>query len=112
MESVLSSHPAVSEAAAIGLPHEMKGESIVAYVVLKLQYRADHCMKEELKNHVADQIGKIARPEDVKFVEDLPRTRTGKIFRRLIRAKAMNIDLGDLSALENPESIEKLENAL
>ena len=112
IESVLASHPAVAEAAAIGIPHEIKGESIVVYVVLKHGYSAQESIKEELKSHVVDQIGKIARPEDVKFVKDLPRTRTGKIVRRLVRAKILGADLGDLSNLENPESVEALGKAL
>lgn len=112
MESVLASHPAVAEAAAIGVPHEIKGETIVVYVVLKHGYSAQESIKEELKSHVVERIGKIARPEDVKFVKDLPRTRTGKIVRRLIRAKILGADLGDLSNLENPESVETLGKAL
>lgn len=112
IESILAGHPAVVESAAIGIPHEVKGEVIIAYVVLKQGYSAEESLKEELKTHVVDQVGKIARPEDVKFVKDLPRTRTGKIVRRLIRAKMLGADLGDLSNLENPESVESLDKAL
>jgi acetyl-CoA synthetase len=111
VEAVLATHPAVLESAAIGMPHGIKGEVIAVYVVLKQGYEMDESVKEELKTYVADQIGKIARPEDVKFVKDLPRTKTGKIVRRLIRAKALNIDLGDLSSLENPEAVEALGKA-
>jgi acetyl-CoA synthetase len=111
VEAILAGHPADLESAAIGMPHGIKGESIVVYVVLKQGYEMDESVKEELKTYVADQIGKIARPEDVKFVKDLPRTKTGKIVRRLIRAKALNIDLGDLSSLENPEAVEALRKA-
>lgn len=109
IESIVTSHPAVLEAAAIGVPHEIKGESIVVYVVLKQGYSPNESIEEELKSYVSDQIGKIARPEDIRFVNDLPRTRTGKIVRRLIRAKVLNKELGDLSSLENPESIDELD---
>lgn len=108
IEAVLASHPSVLEAAVIGIPHETKGESIIAYVVLKVRHGIQS-LKEELTTYVAQQIGKIAKPDDVKFVKELPRTRTGKIVRRLIRAKALNADLGDLSSIENPESLELLD---
>lgn len=94
------------------MPHQVKGESVVIYVVLKDGYSADISLKEELKAYVSEQIGKIAMPEEVKFVRELPKTRTGKIVRRLIRAKALYTDLGDLSSLENPEAVEALDKAL
>ena len=112
IEAVLSSHHAVAESAAIGIPHQVKGESVVIYVVLNDGYNADASLKEELKAYVSEQIGKIAKPEEVKFVKELPKTRTGKIVRRLIRAKALYTDLGDLSSLENPEAVEALDGAL
>jgi acetyl-CoA synthetase len=112
VESALSSHPAVAEVAAIGVPHAMKGEAVIVYVVLKNEFMAGQKLKEELKAYVAEQIGRIAVPEEVRFVKDLPKTRTGKIVRRAIRAKAMNVALGDLSVLENPESIQALDNAI
>lgn len=111
IESVLASHPAVAEAAAISVLHEIKGETIVAYVVLK-QEHARESLKEDLKEYVVKQVGRIARPEDVKFVRDLPKTRTGKIVRRLIRAKLIGADLGDISNLDNPGSVEALDKAL
>jgi acetyl-CoA synthetase len=111
IESVLASHPAVAEAAAISVPHEIKGETIVAYVVLK-QEHARESLKEDLKEYVVKQVGRIARPEDVKFVRELPKTRTGKIVRRLIRAKLIGADLGDISNLDNPGSVEALDQAL
>jgi acetyl-CoA synthetase len=100
IESALVSHPVVSEAAAIGLPHELKGNAIHAFVILKAGTEGDHKLAEELRNHVASEVGPIARPEDVTFVDSLPKTRSGKIMRRVLKAKALGQDVGDLSTLE------------
>ncbi len=106
VESALVSHPAVSEAAVVGRPHEVKGEAIVAFVILKEGYKPSEELKEELREHVAREIGKIARPDEIYFVPDLPKTRSGKIMRRVCRAVMLGKDPGDISTLANPEAVE------
>ena len=100
IESALVSHPAVAEAAAIGLPHEVKGQAIHAYCILRTGYNPSEALAEELRQHVAQHVGPIARPEDVKFVDTLPKTRSGKIMRRVLKARAQGLPEGDLSTLE------------
>ncbi len=100
IESALVSHPAVVEAAAIGLPHELKGNAIHAYVILKPGFDKSEKLGEELRNHVGHEIGPIARPEDITFVDSLPKTRSGKIMRRLLKARAQGLPEGDISTLE------------
>ncbi len=111
VESALVSHEKVAEAAVIGKPHELKGESIVAFVVLKKDVEPSDELKKELREHVAKQMGKIARPDEIWFVADVPKTRSGKIMRRLIRAKVLGQDTGDTSTLANPDVIKELEKA-
>ena len=111
VESALVSHEKVAEAAVIGKPHTIKGEAIVAYVVLKKDVEPSDKLREELKEHVAKEIGKIARPDEVWFVADVPKTRSGKIMRRVIRAKALNQPVGDMSTLANPEAVEEIGKA-
>ena len=100
IESALVSHPAVSEAAAVGLPHELKGNAIHTYVILKQGITADKALAAELREHVGSEMGKIATPEAVEFVDALPKTRSGKIMRRVLKARALGQDEGDLSTLE------------
>ena len=100
IESALVSHSAVSEAAAIGLPHELKGNAIHAFVILKSGVEENPKLAEELINHVSREVGPIAKPEDIKFVDTLPKTRSGKIMRRVLKAQALGQDVGDLSTLE------------
>jgi len=100
VESALVSHSDVSEAATIALPHEVKGNAIYAYVILKTGVNGDAQLEDTLKKHVAKEIGPIARPEKVTFVELLPKTRSGKIMRRVLKARALGVDEGDLSTLE------------
>lgn len=100
VESALVSHPAVSEAAAIGLPHELKGNAIYAYVILRAGVEKSDRLAEELRQHVAHEIGPIARPESVTFVDSLPKTRSGKIMRRVLKARALGLPEGDISTLE------------
>ena len=94
------SHPAVSEAAAIGLPHEIKGNAIYAYVILRAGLPKSESLIEELKNHVGHEMGPIAKPEIIEVVDSLPKTRSGKIMRRLLKARAMGLPEGDTSTLE------------
>ena len=112
IESALVAHPKVAEAAVVGKPHEIKGESVFAFVVLRGD-RPTGARREsftkELREHVAEQLGAIARPDDIRFADNLPKTRSGKIMRRLLRAIARNEDITqDLSTLENPAIIDQL----
>ena len=100
IESALVSHPAVSEAAAIALPHELKGNAIHTFVILKSGVSGTKELSEELRDHVAREMGPIAKPEAVTFVDGLPKTRSGKIMRRVLKARALGQDEGDLSTLE------------
>ncbi len=100
IESALITHPAVSEAAAIGLPHEVKGNAIHAYVTLRAKYAPSKELEEELKDQVVKEIGPIARPEEIKFMDVLPKTRSGKIMRRVLKARAQGMSEGDISTLE------------
>jgi acetyl-CoA synthetase len=100
VESALVAHPAVAEAAAIGLPHEVKGNAIYTYVILKAGVEKSEKLAEELRNHVAHEIGPIARPEQVTFVDSLPKTRSGKIMRRVLKARALGLPEGDVTTLE------------
>jgi acetyl-CoA synthetase len=101
IESSLVSHPAVAEAAAIGLPDELTGEHIRVYVILKSGNQPSDALQTELKQHVRRELGGIAVPKEIEFVPSLPKTRSGKIMRRYIRAKAMGQDPGDLTTLES-----------
>ncbi|MBP8645168.1 MAG: acetate--CoA ligase [Syntrophobacteraceae bacterium] len=111
IESALVSHRAVAEAAAIGLPHELKGSAIHCYVTLSEGFEASEELEDELKAHVAAEMGPIARPERIQFVSSLPKTRSGKILRRLLKAKALGQDVGDLSTLEEQLSLQQVSVA-
>ena len=100
IESALVSHPAVAEAAAIGLPHELRGNTIYSYVILRSGYEASPELSEALRQHVGKEMGPIAKPEKVEFVTRLPKTRSGKIMRRVLKARAQGMPEGDLSTLE------------
>ncbi len=100
IESALVSHPAVAEAAVIGLPHELKGTAIHAFVLLRDKAAPSARLEEELKQHVGREMGPIAKPEDIKFVDNLPKTRSGKIMRRVLKARALGMPEGDISTLE------------
>jgi acetyl-CoA synthetase len=100
IESALVSHPAVAEAAAIGLPHEIKGQAIHAFVLLRQGFTGSKDLEEELRQHVGHEMGPIARPEDIKFLDKLPKTRSGKIMRRVLKARAQGLPEGDISTLE------------
>ncbi|MEP0547511.1 MAG: acetate--CoA ligase [Rhodothermales bacterium] len=111
VESALVLHPAVAEAAVVGVPHEIKGESIYCYVTLGADYAPSEDLRDELRQHVRHVIGPIATPEFVQFaVAGLPKTRSGKIMRRILRKIAANEHdaLGDTSTLADPEVVTKL----
>jgi acetyl-CoA synthetase len=100
LESAFVSHHAVAEAAVIGLPHELKGVAIHAYVILKAGHEPGEALLEELRRHIAHEMGPIAKPETIEFVKSLPKTRSGKIMRRVLKARALGISEGDISTLE------------
>jgi len=109
IESALVSHPAVAEAAVVGRPDDLKGQAIVAFVTLEGGRESSEDLRAELRNHVAVEIGAIAKPENIHFAEALPKTRSGKIMRRLLRNIAAGEDLtGDVSTLEDRSVVEKL----
>ena len=112
VESVLVNHPAVAEAAAIAVPDEVKGNEIVCFCVLKPKHEASDALRKELKDKVADEMGKPMKPKEIKFVKDLPKTRNAKVMRRIIRAAYLNQDLGDVSSLENPTAVEEIKKGL
>lgn len=99
VESALVSHEAVAEAAVIGVPDELKGNVIRAYCILRQGYEASDGLEQELKEHVGHEMGPIAKPASVEIVDSLPKTRSGKIMRRVLRARALGEDVGDLSTL-------------
>ncbi len=109
LESALVAHPAVAEAAVIGVSHEIKGQVPVAFVSLRAGYTASDELGEELRRHVAETIGAIARPERVIFVADLPKTRSAKIMRRLLRDIAEGRMLGDTTTLTDPAVVEEIK---
>jgi acetyl-CoA synthetase len=109
VESVVASHPAVIEAAAIGVPDEIKGEALVVFVVLQPDYQADEALGAELGALVAKELGKPLAPKAVRFVADIPKTRNAKLMRRVIRAAYLGEPPGDLSALVNPEVVKEIQ---
>jgi acetyl-CoA synthetase len=112
VESALVSHPAVAEAAVVGKPDEIKGEEIVAFVTLNTAYPASDDLAKELKKHVGQEIGAIARPGEIRFTEALPKTRSGKIMRRLLRDLAAGKAIsGDTSTLEDRGVLDKLRES-
>ena len=109
IESALVSHPAVAEAAVVGKPDELKGQDIVAFVTLEGTYSPSDALLKELKQHVVQEIGAIARPGEIRFADALPKTRSGKIMRRLLRDLASGVEIsGDTSTLEDRSVLEKL----
>ena len=110
VESALVDHPAVAEAAVVGTRHEIKGEAITAFVTVKESgTHAGVDLAQQLKDHVVRKIGAIARPENIIFTADLPKTRSGKIMRRLLRDIAEGKVLGDVTTLAEPAVIERLK---
>ena len=100
IESSMVSHPAVAEAAAIGKPDEVKGERVKVFVILKNGVEPSDSLAKELKQHVRTAVGPLATPDELEFVPSLPKTRSGKIMRRVIRAKELGEPIGDVSTLE------------
>ena len=105
---MLVGHPAVTEAAAIGVPDEIKGQAVVAFAVLQPGLKPDEALRAELEGQVAKELGKPLAPKEVRFVGDIPKTRNAKVMRRVIRAAYLGEPPGDLSALVNPEAVEEI----
>ena len=110
-ESALVAHDAVLEAAAVGMPNELKGEELWAYVVLAPGRSPSDELRDELTKVVTDALGKAFKPAGIRFVASLPKTRSAKVLRRAIRATALGVDPGDLSSLEDPASIDAIRSA-
>ena len=109
VESALVDHPRVAEAAVVGRPHEIKGQAVAAFVTLREGAQGSESLVAELKDHVVKKIGAIARPDDVIFSADLPKTRSGKIMRRLLRDIAEGKALGDTTTLADPAVVARLK---
>ncbi len=109
VESALVDHPAVAEAAVIGRTHEIKGQAIAAFVTIKAGIQATDALRDEVKAHVAKKIGALARPDDIIFSAELPKTRSGKIMRRLLRDVAEGRVLGDTTTLADASVVADLK---
>jgi len=109
VESALVDHPAVAEAAVVGKAHELKGQAIAAFVTLRSGFHASGELRDELRDHVGEKIGAIAKPDDILFSADLPKTRSGKIMRRLLRDIAEGRALGDTTTLADPGVVASLK---
>ncbi len=110
VESALVEHPAVAEAAVVGRSHELKGQALAAFVTLREGFKHDSELRDELRNFVAEKIGAIAKPDDILFSADLPKTRSGKIMRRLLRDIAEGRALGDTTTLADPNVVASLKD--
>ncbi len=112
IEAALLQHPAVSEAAVIGVPHDIKGEEVLCFVVLKPGYEVEESLRRALKDQVVKLMGKTLTPRDVRFVKALPKTRSAKIVRGVIKKKYLGEPVGDLSSVENIEAVEAILHSL
>ena len=112
IEDAINEHPAVAESAVVGFPHDVKGNALYAFVILKEsgESRKRDNLRKEINQQIADKVGPIAKPDKIQFVEGLPKTRSGKIMRRILRKIASDdtSDLGDTSTLLNPEVVEAI----
>ncbi|MFN2489730.1 MAG: AMP-binding protein [Actinomycetota bacterium] len=111
-ESAAVEHPAVVECAAVGVPHDIKGTAVWCFCILRPNVEPSDELRREVLGVIADELGKAFTPSEVKFVEELPKTRSAKILRRAIRAKVVGEDPGDLSSLENPSALHAIDKAL
>ena len=111
IEALLNAHPAVAESAAVGVPHEVKGQDVVAFVVLKSGYGPTDTLRDELMEEVVAEMGKPLKPREILFSAALPKTRNAKVMRRLIQSAYLGDDLGDTSSLEDPSTIEAVKQA-
>jgi len=111
LEDAVISHPAVAEVAVASKPDEIKGEALVLFIILKYGSSPSATLRKEITRHLRHAIGPIATPDEVYFVESLPKTRSGKIMRRVLKAVASGQSLGDLTTLEDEAPIEELKRA-
>ena len=112
VESALVSNQKVAEAAVVGRPDELKGQALVAFVTLKSGVKPDHAIRDELRQHVAREIGPVAKPDDIRFAETLPKTRSGKIMRRLLKQIASGTEIkGDTTTLEDFSVLARLSQS-
>jgi acetyl-CoA synthetase len=111
VEGALIEHEAVNQAAAVGVPDDTTGTAVVTYVILEEGYEESDELREELREQVGEELGKPFRPREVLFVDEFPKTQSGKIIRRAIQATYTGEDLGDMSSIENPGALERLEDA-
>jgi acetyl-CoA synthetase len=109
VESALVEHPSVAEAAVVGKAHELKGQAVCAFVTLRDGFTKSSELRDELREFVATKIGALARPDDILFSADLPKTRSGKIMRRLLRDIAEGRALGDTTTLADPSVVASLK---
>lgn len=110
-ESAACAHPSVREAAAVGVPHELKGDALAVFAVLKADVPESEALRAEIRDQVTLALGKALRPDRVLFTDEIPKTRNGKVLRRLIRAAYLNLELGDYSSLENVTSLDAIQRA-
>ena len=110
VESAIVTHPGVAEAAVVGIEHDIKGQAIYAFVILKGTERSNDLLENEIVDAVVKSIGKIAKPETIQITRDLPKTRSGKIMRRILRkiANKDTANLGDVTTLADPSIVEEL----
>ena len=112
VESALVSNQKVAEAAVVGRPDELKGQALVAFVTLKSGVKAQHELSDQLRQHVAKEIGPVARPDEIRFAETLPKTRSGKIMRRLLKEIAAGTEIkGDTTTLEDFSVLARLSQS-
>src|SRR6185437_1864178 len=109
VESAFVEHPAVAEAAVVGKSHELKGQALAAFVTLSEGFQQTSDLRDELRDFVGEKIGAIAKPDDILFSADLPKTRSGKIMRRLLRDIAEGRAMGDTSTLADPNVVAALK---
>jgi acetyl-CoA synthetase len=111
VESILVRHEAIVEAAAIGVPHEVKGSELILFAVTKPGVERSAALRQELHEMVVAEMGKPLAPKAILFVSDLPKTRNAKVMRRMIRAAYLGLELGDTSSLVNPQAVEEIRIA-
>ncbi|MCC6456738.1 MAG: AMP-binding protein [Caldilineaceae bacterium] len=111
VEAILNAHEAIIESAAVGVPHPIKDQEVVAFCVLKPGQSASEPLREELLELVAKELGKPLRPREIRFVEALPKTRSAKVMHRVIRAAYLELPLGDLTSLEDPQTLDAIRHA-
>jgi acetyl-CoA synthetase len=112
VEAVLNAHPAVTESAAIGVPHPIKDQEVVAFCVLRPEVEASEALRAELLDRVTSALGKPLQPREIRFATSLPKTRNAKVMRRLIRAAYLEQPVGDVTSLESAETVEAIRRAL